>query len=52
MQKITIGQLKVGKLAFSMIEKGNLIKDKEYIELLCENLITATGNHAQKTAKI
>ena len=37
---------------FSMLEKGgNLIKDIERKIIFCENLITATGNHAQKTAK-
>lgn len=37
---------------FTMIERGgNLIRSNEYIEIFTENLITATGNHAQKTAK-
>ncbi|RED11805.1 GcvT family protein [Pontivivens insulae] len=34
-----------------MVEKGgNLIGGEEYFDITCEHVITATGNHAQRTA--
>ncbi|MEO0683354.1 MAG: FAD-dependent oxidoreductase, partial [Pseudomonadota bacterium] len=37
--------------AVQMVEKGgNLVRSDEVLELECEHVVTATGNHAQRTA--